>query len=190
MVKNLLIKCAELLNRSDIIQEIKIHNSIEEIEEQAVQNDVLRLISFYNYITASVFDNYLELVETENIVTDSIGNLYLSKLSKTPTKIVKLKHHNTAIRYIIYPNCLSTNFTNEEITITYNYLPKEVKDFNDKLFTKDIGILNTLSYGVASEFLASKNLFSESDFWKNRFMFNLFDLRQNKNRYIKPSFVL
>lgn len=190
MFKNLLMQCADLLNRTDIIQNLKTHTSIDEIEEQSVQNDILRLITFYNYIISSIFDKYLELTTTEKITTDKRGTIYFSMLSKTPTKITKVNNNNNSVIYMTYPNCITTNYINEEILVTYEYLPEELKDFSDTLFTKDRKIINTIIYGIVSEFLASKNLYSESDFWKNKFTYNLFELKNNKNKFIKPTFVL
>ena len=69
-------------------------------------------------------------------------------------------------------------------------LPEELKDFSDSLFTKDRKIINTIIYGIVSEFLASKNLYSESDFWKNKFLYNLFFLKNKKSKYIKQTFLL
>lgn len=190
MLKNILLQCAELLNRDDLINEIKTHTSIDEIENQQNQNDILRLISFYNYITKSIFDNYLELTTTENISTDSAGNIYFSKLKYLPIKIIKLEKLSNNVNYIIYPNLLNTSLSNTIINITYRYSPEELKDFKSALCIKDKNIQNTISYGIVSEFLASKNLFSESDFWKNRFIYNLFELKNKKGKYIKPTFLL
>ncbi len=189
MLKNFLIQCAELLNRNDIIYELKIHSSVNEIKEQSIQNDILRLISFYNYINSSVFDKYLELIKTEIITTNSEGKIYFSMLSKTPIKIIKIDN-TYSLKFMTYPNYIVTNHTNKELKITYQYLPKEATNLSDNLFTDDKNIINTITYGVISEFLASKSLFNESEFWKNRFLYNLFNLKTNKNRFIKASFVL
>ena len=190
MLKNLLIECTELLNRNDLTEEIKRCSTVDEIKEQSIQNDVLRLISFYNFLVSSIFDGYIELTTNELVTSDKSGNIYFSKLMYRPKKILKLESLNKPISYMMYPNIICCNLSNTTLNLTYNYIPPELKDLSDKLCTEDKFLLNTISYGLVSEFLASKSLFCESDFWKNKFLYNLFFLKNKKGKYIKPTFIL
>ena len=190
MLKNLLIECSELFNRSDIANELKKHSSASEITDPSLQNDTLRLISFYNYVTSSLFNNYVELIVSEQIKTDEKGNVYFSMLSELPCKLLRVENESKSIKFSIYPNSLKTNLSNTNLKITYRYIPKEARDLNSKLFTSNRSILNVICYGVVSEFLASKNLFDESDFWKNKFLFEAFNLKSKRGRHIKPTFTI
>lgn len=190
MLKKLLIHCCELLNRNDISTELKTNNTVADIFDNTIQNDILRLISFYNYTTSLIFNNYIKLINTEVVTTDKFGNIYFDKFIYTPVEIAGLKNKNKQIQYTIYPSHINTTLCNTPLIVSYQYIPKSINKLCDKLFTNDINILNAISYGVVSEFLASKNLFNESDFWKNKFMNKLFELKSNKNRYIKTRFTI
>ena len=75
MMKNILIKCAEILNRNDIISTLKQVNSINEISDYNIQSDVIKLISYYNYITQTIYQEYFDLIITEHVSSDDTIHL-------------------------------------------------------------------------------------------------------------------
>ena len=71
MLKHLLIKTAEIINRNDIISCLKTTNSIDEISDSSLQNEVCKLKNFYNFTVSSIYENYLDLTYTEKVKSDS-----------------------------------------------------------------------------------------------------------------------
>ena len=51
-------------------------------------------------------------------------------------------------------------------------------------------IKKVICYGIVSEAFACKNLFNESEFWKNKFLFEIFKLKTQKERRVKSTFTL
>ena len=61
MLKEILIKTAELINRDDIIAELK--NDMQGTSA-SINNDIYRLISYYNYVLETLCDNYFNIQQT------------------------------------------------------------------------------------------------------------------------------
>ena len=87
MLKDILIKSAELLNRDDIICEL---NNKNETTNNSLKNDIYRLINYYNYTIQNLFEHYFFITKTDIITSDKnrkifykyIGELYTTILNK------------------------------------------------------------------------------------------------------------
>ena len=77
---------------------------------------------------------------------------------------------------------------NTKYYIKYTFSVEPLKDFSDKqtfghFLSDDIVVL-----GVVSRFLASKGKYNESEFWNDKFMYNLFKFKVKKERQLKSNF--
>ena len=191
MLKNILIKCAEYLNRNDIITALKQHENIDSIEDNSLQIDIIKLISFYNYTVNTIFENYFDLIFTDTATSNDEYKIYYHDFSFKPIKIISLSDNtNNFLSYSVYPNYISVQSSFKTYKITYKYLPEEVKNLTDSINLPSMINKKIICYAMVSEFLASKNLFSESDYWKNKFMYEIFKVKTHKGRHIKSTFCL
>ena len=190
MLKNLLIKTAELINRDDISSSLKKINSIDEINNENLSNDITKMISYCNYILNDIFENYIFLNKTQELNSDENNRIYYSKFQSTPTKIISVKTtSNQNTLFSINSTFLTTNAPNQSFLINYNYLQNELKNLNDCLELPINLNIKTICYGISSEFLASKDQYDKSDFWKNRYLYEIFKLKIKKERRLKSTFV-
>jgi hypothetical protein len=189
MLKDILKKCASLLNRDDILSAIYSSSQVSEIENNQIQNDVSRLISYYNFITKTLCEDYFDLICTEDMVSDESGKLYYSNFKHTPIQILNVvNNENNPQKYISYPEYIITESPEKSFCVTYKYLPEDKNNLCDEI---EFGLKlpeKIVIYGMASEFLASKNQFNESEFWKNKFMFEIFKIKTKKERRLKSTF--
>lgn len=189
MLKTILIKTAELINRDDITLNLKKINTIEEINNQNTITDIYKMISYCNYVLNDIFENYINLNTTELLSSDENNRIYYSKFKYTPSKIITLKTQNhTNSIFSINTTFISTNAPNQNYIINYDYLPNKLNEFNDCLELPFNFNTKIICYGIASEFLASKDQFEKSDFWKNRYLYEIFKLKIKKERRLKSTF--
>lgn len=189
MLKNILIKTAELINRDDIISNLKKHDSLDELTNESVASDVCKLISYCNYILNDIFENYYYLNKSEEISSDENNRIYYSQFQSTPTKIISVKTiSNINTLYSINSTFITTNAPNQNFIVNYNYIPNELKIFNDDLNIPYNLNIKTICYGIASEFLASKDQFEKSEFWKNKYLYEIFKSKIKKERRFKSTF--
>lgn len=189
MLKNILIKTAEIVNRDDLLLAIKKATSIEEIENENIKSDILKLISYFNFIINDIFENYFNLNTTETIASDENNRIYYSNLKFKPSKIISVKTpENTQTIFTIYSTFISTNSPNLEYKVEYNYIPDDILDFNVEIELPINLNTKTICYGIASEFLASKDQFEKSEFWKNKYLFEIFKSKIKKERHLKSTF--
>ena len=78
-----------------------------------------------------------------------------------------------------------TDLSNHKIKVIYNYVPSEINDLNQGINYPSVLNDKIVCYGIASEFLASKDQFDKSEFWKNKFLFELFKFKTKKERRLK-----
>ena len=50
MLKNILIKCAEMLNRNDMVKCLKTQTDIAKVSDESLQADLYRLINYFNFV--------------------------------------------------------------------------------------------------------------------------------------------
>ena len=188
MLKNIFIKCSELLNRNDIIQELKKSNSVDDISNAQIQSDVLKMTSYYNYVVSSIFSEYIDLTFNENLISDENNKIHYFNFSYNPLKILLVTDHShKPVCANIFTGYILTNAPNKTFNVTYKYIPEEITEFSAELNIPK-HLIKIVCYGIVSEFLACKNLYNESEFWKNKFMFELFKHKTQKDRRIKSTF--
>lgn len=190
LLKNILIKCCEILSRDDLKNDLLSYDSIEIIPNTQSQNDLIRLISYYNFITNDIFENYLDLITSEKLTTNNEGCISLDNLSNKPKKIISISINGRAICYSLFTTFIRCNYRNTQIEIQYSFLPKQLSLLNDNLPIKHLCIQKTIVYGIVSEFFASKNQYNESEFWHAKFMQELFRLKIKKERRLMSTFEL
>ena len=189
MIKQLLIKCAELLNRDDIIVSLKDTDSVDNISNTSIQNDTIRLISYYNYVVSNIFENYISLSKTEILTSDENNRIYYSKFENKPVQILSVKNtSNSYCHFSLHTSFIETNASNSEFNIIYNYTPNAVSDLIDEINLPYFLNHKIICYGVVSEFLASKDQFDKSEFWKNKFLYEIFKFKTKKERRLKSTF--
>lgn len=187
MLKDILIKSAELLNRDDIINELLNQNNIQ---NSSLQNDILRLISYYNYTIKNLCQNYFPIEATDIISSDKNRKIYYTSFSFEPLKILsvtsneKFHFYQESTTHILVPS------QNKIYEVKYTYLPEQITDLNSKeKLPRNINE-KIIIYGIISEFLASKNMLEESKFWNNKFMLEIYKSRVNSNKRLKATFKL
>lgn len=189
MLKNILLKTSELVNRNDLISTLKESNSIEDIDDSNMTIEISKMISYCNYILNDIFENYIFLEKEESINTNEDGNIYYSNLTQKPIKIISIKSsQGNNLSYKIYSTYIYTNIPNQEFIVNYNYIPNEISNFNDTIELPINLNYKTICYGIASEFLASKDQFEKSEFWKTKYLYEIFKLKIKKERRFKSTF--
>ena len=188
MFKNFLITCAQLLNRDDLVNAITKHSSLDLIESQQIQNDILRLIHYYNHSACALCEHYAELSTTETFVSNENSVVEFSTFTYSPVNIIGVyDEQNHPLKFFVNTFSVKTLHANKTLKITYSFTPPELKNFTDKVILPK-RILQTLSYAVVSEFFASKELFKESNYWQSKFTNQLFKLKPSKERRLKSTF--
>jgi len=189
MLKKTLIKCSQLIGRDDIILTLKDVNDADEIENSSIKNDVTRLINFYNFIVNSICENYLDLTYTESLSSDFERKIFYHDFYYYPIKIIEIADKNFGHRpFQIKSNFIITNEPNKIYNITYKYVPNAITKLSDcSSLTKTIND-NIICFGIASEFLASKGQYNQSEYWKNKFLFEIFKIKTHKERLLKSTF--
>lgn len=191
MLKDIIVKCAETLNRNDIIKSLKYVSSIDEITDEQIQSDVIKIISYYNYISNAVFQDYIELTKSETIKSDENNKIQYYNFSHCPIKILAVADASGSNNCAnVFSGYILTNAANKEYVVTYKYLPPEVHDLTDEVLLDKKINRRIISFGIASEYYASKNLFTESEFWKSKFLYEIFKFKTHKERRLKSNFRL
>lgn len=189
MIKQIFLKTSQLLNRDDIYKELNKITTIEECSNQSIQSDVVRMINYYNFVINTIFENYISLETNEEIFTNENGEVFYSSFSQKPNKILTVfNSSNQKCNHKILINKILTDLPNQKIKIVYNYVPSEINDLNQGINYPSILNDKIICYGIASEFLASKDQFDKSEFWKNKFLFELFKFKTKKERRLKKLF--
>ena len=191
MLKNILIKCAEILNRNDMVKCLKSQTDIAKVADETLQSDLYRLIHYFNFTTNTLFENYFNLTTSQELSADSSNIIYYHDFEYTPVKILSVTDAfgNQNVATVLTAHIL-TNKPNSKYSIVYSYLPAELTNLTDELQFPTEKLSKIICYGVVSEFFACKNMYQESEFWKNRFLFEIFKLKTKKERRVKSTFSL
>lgn len=189
MLKNILLKTSELVNRDDIVSALKEADSIEDIDSSNISIEISKMISYCNYILNDIFENYIFLEKKETTTSNENGEICYSNLNNKPIKIISVKStQNTNLFYNIHSTYISTNIPNQTFIIHYCYAQNELSNFEDQIELPINLNYKTICYGIASEFLASKDQFEKSEFWKTKYLYEIFKLKIKKERRLKSTF--
>lgn len=191
MLKDLLIKCTNLIGRDDLSKEIKQAEHIDDITSDDTKNDIIKLLSYLNSSIQNIFEYYFSIRQVENISSDENSKISLTKLSNAPKKIFGIKNLNFFdIRYTVTATQIIVPEKNTEYVVSYSYIPNAVHDISDtfnmpKEIPEKIFIFSTVS-----EFLACKGKFEESEFYNDKFLYEIFKIKSRKERRFKSTFCL
>ena len=187
MLKDILISTAQIINRDDIIEELERETPSS---SQLLQNDIMRLISYYNYIMETLCENYFQILDSQTIYSDKNKQISFLNFNHTPTKIVSVKKNGRNVFFSEYSRYITVPEPKISYEITYKFLPNKVRNLSDEI-TLPYGInQKIICYGIASEFLASKNMYSQAQYWNDKFMLEIFKSKTSKNRKLKRTFVI
>jgi len=190
MLKETLLKCVKLLDRDDLFETIKDTNSISKIENKQQQIDVIKLVSYYNYIINLICENYIDLVRVDTFVSDSSRRIYYNNFLFKPIKILSVKSAESSEYFHIFADHILVKNANRKYEVEYKFAPCEVSDFYNEECVKLAISEDVLALGIVSQFLASKGKYNESEYLNDKFMYRLFKLKCNKERRLKPHFVI
>lgn len=190
MLKNLLIKCASMSGREDLVSKIEQATSLADISSE-FKNDVKLLIDCFNGVMSKTFEFYLELYTSENIVSNAEKQIVYSNFSKTPIRIESVEDENkNPVSNVIRCYYIEVPKANEKYVVNYRYIPKFIRDFSDDISYIDSRLETVFCYGIVSEFFASKGNYTESEFYEKKFLTSLFNLKTKKERRLKSTFSL
>lgn len=185
MLKDILLKTAEIINRDDLIDGLNNSNN-----SPSIKNDIIRLISYYNYTLETLTDNYFNLVNKQTIQSNNNKQINYINFIYNPLKILHVTKNGKPVFFSSYSKYITVPEANVIYEITYKYSPDKVMNIEDKI-NLPCGITERIiCYGIASEFLASKNKFAESEYWNNKFMFEIFKSKTSQDRKVKQTFVI
>ena len=186
MLKNILLETAKIINRDDLIEALNTTNQVS----QSIENDILRLVSYFNYTLETLCENYFNLTNTQSIYSDKNKKIYYINFKNEPIKISKISKNNQSVFFSKYTNFITVPEKNTKYEITYTFLPERVNDLNKKIILPQGITRKILCYGIAGEFLASKNQFEKAEYWNNKFMFEIFKSKTSKDRKVKQTFII
>lgn len=186
MLKNILLDTAKILNRDDLIDALTTSNQ----NSQAVENDILRLISYFNFTLDTLCENYFNLINRQSIYSDNNKKIYYINFEKEPLNINKISKNNQAVFFSKYSKYVTVPEANSKYEIEYKFSPDRINDLNQKIKLPQGINRKIICYGIAGEFFASKNQFDKAEYWNNKFMFEIFKSKTSKDRRIKQTFTI
>ena len=187
MLKDILIKSAELLNRDDIINEI---NNPSQSENLILKNDIHRLVSYFNYTIQFLCEKFFPLETIDIICSDKNRKIYYNSFSFEPIKIVSIESDNRLYNFSEHSTYITTPTQDKIYKIKYNYLPSNITNLDENYSLPNNINKKIICYGIVSEFLASKNQYEESTYWYNKYMFEIYKSKTNSNKRMKATFTL
>ena len=189
MLKDILIKCSEILGRDDIKIELKKVNDVSEISSSHIQNDVAKLISFFNFTVNSICEQYLELTSIDKIKSNSERKIFYHDFFHFPIKILKVSDDGTNFtQFQVFTNYLIAKYPNRFYQITYKYVPEAILDINSEVMLPVKINHRIICYGIVSEFYASKGEYNQSEYWRNRFLYEIYKIKIHKERRVRSTF--
>ena len=185
MLKDILLKTAELINRDDLIEGLNSNNN-----SQSIQNDILRMISYYNFTMETLCENYFNLSNKQKISSDNNKKIHYFNFTYKPTKILSVSKNFKNIFFSEYSKYITVPEEHGVYEITYQFLPDRLSSINDKVELPYCITEKIVCYGIAAEFLACKDQFDKAEYWNNKFMFEIFKSKTRKDRKLKQTFTI
>lgn len=186
MLKDILLKTAELINRDDIIEGL---NKELTNNPQSIQNDITRLISYYNHTIETLCENYFHLTHSQELYSNNRKINFLS-FDYEPTKIISVLKNKQPVYFSTYSKYILVSENHSKFEIIYKYLPDRTLNLYDNIKLPRGVTEKIVCYGIASEFLASKNQINQAEYWNNKFIFEIFKSKTSRNRKLKQTFVI
>ena len=76
MLKDIIIKCANILGRADIMDTLGRVNDLDSVEDTYIQADISKLISYFNFTVNSICEQYLELTDLDRVMANNEGKIF------------------------------------------------------------------------------------------------------------------
>ena len=189
MLKDILVKCANILGRDDIVSVLNSTDNLDSVEDTRLQADISKLISYLNFTVNTICEHYLELTDIDKVKSNSEGKIFYHNFHHYPIKIIQVKDEKKfPTVYQVFTNFIVTDRPNRLFYVSYRYVPKLVLKLDEDI-TLPLKINeNVICYGVVSEFLASKRKYNQSVYWKDRFMLEVYKLKVYRERRLKSTF--
>ena len=187
MLKDILIKSAELLNRDDIINEI---NDPSQSENTSLKNDICRLISYFNYTVQFLCEKFFPIEMVDTISSDKNRKIYYNFFSAEPLNIISVEADDKLYNFSEHTTYITVPIQEKLFKIKYNFLPQPAKDIYSPYCIPAKINQKIIIYGIVSEFCASKNHYEESNYWHNKYMFEIYKSKTNSNKRMKATFTL
>ena len=189
MLKDILVKCANILGRDDIVSVLNSTDNLDSVEDTHLQADISKLISYLNFTVNTICEHYLELTDIDKVKSNSEGKIFYHNFHHYPIKIIQVKDEKKfPTVYQVFTNFIVTDRPNRLFYVSYRYVPKLVLKLDEDI-TLPLKINeNVICYGVVSEFLASKRKYNQSVYWKDRFMLEVYKLKVYRERRLKSTF--
>lgn len=189
MLKDILIKCAEILGRDDIVSTLNSTDVLDSVQDAYIQQDISKLISYFNFTVNSICEHYLELKDVDRVKSNHEGKIFYHDFHHYPIKINQVCDQNkTPIHFQVYTNFIVTRNPNKLHYVTYRYVPKAILKLDDEVILPLKINDNVICFGVVSEFLASKGQYNQSQYWKDKFLLEVYKLKVYRERRYKSTF--
>ncbi len=182
MLKDILLQTSELINRDDLIDALNDSN-----QTQSTQNDILRLISYYNYTIETLCENYFNIQNTQSIISDKNRKIHYLNFNFEPNKILTVTKNHKPIFFSDYSKYILVPEANTCYEITYKYTPNKITNLTDNTHLPKGVSQKLVCYGIASQFMACKNQISQAEYWNNKFMLEIFKSKTTKDRKLKQT---
>ena len=130
MLKTVLLECAKMLDRFDIVESLEGASVVADIKDKQIQHDVMNLISCYNLIMNIVCDEYCDLIREDCFISDSNGKIYFSNFMFKPLKIIGASTGNIKEYFQVFVDYIVVLKRNSKYPIEYKYSVDELKDLD------------------------------------------------------------
>ena len=159
MLKNILIKCAEILNRNDLVKCLKTQTNIDNVSDETLKSDLFRLVNYFNFVSNTIFEHYFNLTTSETVKSDASNIIHYHNLQFTPVKILDVYdafgNHNVATVLTAH---ILTNKSKSSFTVVYAYLPKELKNKNSIIENTSQKIIELNNFSKRANHLSQTTL--------------------------------
>ena len=191
MLKDIIKRCAYFLNRDDIVKELDDADEIDEITDDKIKLEVLKLVDFFNIVSNSVFENYLELVFCEQILSNSDSQISFDRFSKIPVKVLNVETElGSTVNFSNNAFFVKVPSPKQLYSVTYRFVPGQLTELTDNTEFLPLIYQDIICYGILGEFLATISKFSESTYWKEKFTSELFKIKTRKERRVRSNYYL
>lgn len=191
MLKDIIKRCAYLLNRTDIYDELDSAETLSDLETSDVKSEILKLIELFNIVSSTVFENYLGLLFCEKLLSNSESKISFERFSKTPVKVKKVETESgQKINFSSEVFAIKVSEPKKLYNVTYRFVPSKIYELDSSTsFLPEI-YQDIICYAIMGEFLASISKYDESTYWRERFSSEIFEINSKKERRVKSTYCL
>ena len=160
MTKEIIKLTLTILGLDDVLDYLNSESEIKNIE---YETKLSKMIVLLNYVLRLINKEYFTLSASENLVTDSEGNIDYKLLGHTPVRILDVKNE-------LLLDKLNLERPNATYKVFYNYVLDPITSIDEDV-TLPIGLdYATVSYGVASEWAITNLMYDEANMLNSKFL--------------------